>query len=761
MNKKLFFLLFVISTGFIYAQQIRNCGTMQHLQDQSAKDPSVIERMQQIEDYTAQKLLENRSGKFVGNIFTLPVVVHVIYNTQEQNISDAQILSQIEVLNEDFRRTNGNADNIWSQATDTQIEFALAEIDPNGNTTTGITRTFSTVSEWEADDTMKSSFQGGVNAWNSNEYLNMWVCPLKSGLLGYAQFPGGNVATDGVVMSPQYFGSSDKGSGFFLSEPFDKGRTATHEVGHFLNLRHIWGDGNCGADDFVSDTPQSDDPNYGCADSHTSCGSLDMVQNYMDYSNDACMSLFTEGQKDRMRSILEIGGSRRQLAVSDKFEGGDVVIIDDPIIECSSVISSFPFDEGFENIGDVVTEISWEQSSNDDGDWISNSLGTPSSGTGPSAAIEGASYMYLEASVNGTIGELGSNATAILESPCFDLTNVPVAMFTFKNHMYGTNMGSLELEISINGNSTWNSIWSLSGDQGDVWNSEAIDLNAYLGQVVKLRFVGTTGSNYESDIAIDDIVLSTSVDDEGDDSDNITYCESTAEDSSFEWIDYVAFAELENSSGNDGGYADFTSIGASVEIGNEYTLVFSADFDSTSYTEYWKVWIDYDQNGTFEDDEVIAVNTSTSSANVSQEIVIPSTAVLGTTRMRVSMNYSAEETTACQIFQYGEVEDYSITILSGNRIFDNDLIAKSAVVETLPSMVVYPNPAKNIFTIKLIENINETNTYTYKVISLVGKIVLSGNVTNNEINISSLASGLYLIEVFDGEKIRTTKLVKE
>jgi hypothetical protein len=152
----------------------------------------------------------------------------------------------------------------------------------------------------------------------------MWICNIGGGILGYAQFPGGAASTDGVVMGPQYFGSSAKGSGFYLASPFDLGRTTTHEVGHFLNLRHIWGDGGCSVDDFVSDTPTSDGPNYGCATGTVSCGTTDMVQNYMDYSNDSCMNLYTAGQKARMRAVLDPGGVRRSLALSDKCGGAPV-----------------------------------------------------------------------------------------------------------------------------------------------------------------------------------------------------------------------------------------------------------------------------------------------------------------------------------------------------------------------------------------------------------------------------------------------------
>ena len=187
----------------------------------------------------------------------------------------------------------------------------MATVDPNGNSTTGITRTSTTVTAHGTNDSVKFNSSGGKDAWPAGDYLNIWVCNIGGGILGYAQFPGGPANTDGVVNGHQYFGNTGT-----ATAPFNLGRTLTHEVGHYLNLRHIWGDGNCNADDFVSDTPTSDAPNYGCASTHQSCSSLDMVQNYMDYSDDASMNLYTSGQKTRMRALFDTGGPRASLLAS-------------------------------------------------------------------------------------------------------------------------------------------------------------------------------------------------------------------------------------------------------------------------------------------------------------------------------------------------------------------------------------------------------------------------------------------------------------
>ena len=270
--------------------------------------------VQRIEEHTeewAPVVAEQRANN-QNPVVTIPVVFHIVYRTETENISDAQIQTQLDVLNADFRRLNSDADDTWPQAADTQIEFCLASFDPQGNPTTGILRVPTTVNGFGTNDAVKFSSQGGSDAWPYTDYLNFWVCNIGGGILGYAQFPGGNAATDGVVNGYQYTGTIGT-----ATAPFDLGRTATHEVGHWLNLRHIWGDGSCGASDFVDDTPDSDGPNYGCAIGNVACSTVDMVQNYMDYSDDACMNLFTQGQTDRMLALFQPGGFRESLLTSN------------------------------------------------------------------------------------------------------------------------------------------------------------------------------------------------------------------------------------------------------------------------------------------------------------------------------------------------------------------------------------------------------------------------------------------------------------
>ncbi len=301
------------------------CGTMGHLERMIEKYPEIIENRAKIEAHT-QKVLKNKNPlQKIQSVITIPVVVHVLYHTIEENISDAQIFSQIAVLNEDFRRLNADASNTPADflpvAADSEIEFCLATRDPNGNPTTGITRTYTARTSWPVSPDVASSSQGGVDAWNTSDYLNVIVCNLGGGTLGFAQFPNsGPAATDGVVCNYRYFGNAE-----YAEAPFDLGRTMTHEVGHWLNLYHIWGDGDCTVDDLVADTPNAASPNLtGLPCIHGSVNSCDdgigdlpdMFQNYMDYSQDACFNLFTTGQKDRMRALFEPGGFRESILSS-------------------------------------------------------------------------------------------------------------------------------------------------------------------------------------------------------------------------------------------------------------------------------------------------------------------------------------------------------------------------------------------------------------------------------------------------------------
>jgi hypothetical protein len=237
---------------------------------------------------------------------SIPVVIHVVYKNSIENITDYQIQSQIDVLSKDFTRANSDALNTPTDflpiASSMQIDFCLSQQDPNGNPTNGIIRKQTSQSFFPlyGNEIFYDSL-GGSSAWDTKNYLNIWVCMIEPGILGWAQFPaGGDVKTDGVVINFEHFGTT----GTALS-PYNLGRTATHEVGHWLNLFHLWGDNNCG-DDLVNDTPTQEEENFGCKiHPSISCNNNgDMFMNFMDYTNDNCMNSFTEGQKSRVWSSI-------------------------------------------------------------------------------------------------------------------------------------------------------------------------------------------------------------------------------------------------------------------------------------------------------------------------------------------------------------------------------------------------------------------------------------------------------------------------
>ncbi|MEO8719508.1 MAG: M43 family zinc metalloprotease [Ginsengibacter sp.] len=289
---------------FFFSAFSQRCGTIEY----QKKHP--------VNPFTAQRslspIIESRDTS-KDEVIIIPVVVHVLYNTNEQNISDAQVISQIASLNRDYRRLNEDTINtpapFKNVAADTKIQFCLAKVDPRGQYTTGIIHKFTREAQFFPDDAMKFSSKGGDDAWDATTYLNLWVCNLSGQTLGYTVLPGSPLEKDGVVIKYTAFGTIGN-----LSAPYIKGRTATHEIGHWLGLKHLWGDSTCG-DDGIADTPPQQTSNTYCpVFPHISTCSInsygDMFMNFMDFTDDGCMNMFTEGQKAEMRSLFALGNPR-------------------------------------------------------------------------------------------------------------------------------------------------------------------------------------------------------------------------------------------------------------------------------------------------------------------------------------------------------------------------------------------------------------------------------------------------------------------
>ncbi len=318
------------------AQTDERCGatTIEAMIKEQYPNRKSTEQFEQWMRNSNNSLLRQASSVFAvgGTVCTIPVVVHVIDGPI--SVSDAQVQSQIDVLNEDFRRMNADAANTPADflgvAADVEIEFALATVDPDGNPTNGINRYDGGQTSYSIAD-MESSVKPAT-IWHPDFYFNIWCAPLQGGLLGYAQFPSSSTLpgfdddegpsyTDGIVSRDFTFGS-----GGSAQAPFNLGRTTTHEAGHFFGLRHNGGDGGCGADDFCADTPTQNGQNNNTEDdcsypADNDCddgpGDLpDQFMNYMDYSDDACMNLFTQDQKARMEVVMSLSPRRASLAES-------------------------------------------------------------------------------------------------------------------------------------------------------------------------------------------------------------------------------------------------------------------------------------------------------------------------------------------------------------------------------------------------------------------------------------------------------------
>jgi len=303
----------------------RDCRSFDYRQQQLSADPSLAAKVEAVEQFTHMQLhrssvtITGEGGKeTIPAIITIPVVVHIVYNTTSQNISDAQIASQLDVLNADYGKHNADTTAIPGYyaglAADCGIRFVLAGVDTSGRATTGIVRTHTSATSFSLNDDVKFGARGGDDAWDRDRYLNIWVCNLSGDVLGYSSLVGGQKATDGVVI--KYTALGTKGTAL---SPYNRGRTATHEVGHWLNLIHVWGDAPCG-DDQVGDTPPQQQATYGDPSGIVvSCNNApygNLYMNYMDFTDDIGMHLFTGGQRDRMRVLFADGGFRHVLLAS-------------------------------------------------------------------------------------------------------------------------------------------------------------------------------------------------------------------------------------------------------------------------------------------------------------------------------------------------------------------------------------------------------------------------------------------------------------
>ncbi|HAS45542.1 MAG TPA: hypothetical protein DCS93_33970, partial [Microscillaceae bacterium] len=435
---------------------------------------------------------------------------------------------------------------------------------------------------------------------------------------------------------------------------------------------------------------------------------------------------------------------------------------------CNAV---FPYAESFESgFG------TWTQATNDDLNFTRLSGATGSSGTGPSAANDGSTYIYVEASGNNTGYP---NKVATITSECFDISALSSPELVFDYHMYGTNINNLVAEVSTNGGSSWTQIFTRSGDQGNSWFTETVSLSAYAGSDVSVRFTATTGSGsqgWRSDIALDNIRIQSG---SGGGGAPTGYCASTSTNVNDEWIQRVQIGSIDNNSGSNGGYGDFTAQQTDMVLGSSVNTTLTIGWAGSQFNESFSIWIDFNRDGDFADaGELVATSGAGTTNPVTGSFTVPSSAQTGLTRMRISMQYSGTAGTTfsdpCATFTYGEVEDYTVNLVPGTTAPGLSTNPTTAVFNTTYSpdgvkdiiASAYPNPAVNFTTVKAQAGIGTQVKMVMMDVNGIGLIskqrTSETGIVEERFDTSKLRNGLYLIKVFanGGSKIVKVMVTK-
>jgi hypothetical protein len=695
--------LFMASSSlFGQSAQHRNCGTMGHLAHLKAQNPALETNMAQIEKET-QKWIAEHGNEKTRLLVTIPVVVHVVYNTTAQNISTAQVQSQIDILNEDYRRLNADKANtpsvFASVAADVQIEFCLATTDPTGATTTGITRTQTATTAFLDDDAVKATATGGRDAWNTAKYLNLWVCNLSGGLLGYAQFPGGAANTDGVVILYSAFGNTGT-----VQPPYNKGRTATHEVGHWLNLYHIWGDdsGACSGSDLVSDTPNQGDSNGGCPTfPNISCSNTpngDMFMNYMDYTDDNCMNMFTNGQATRMTAI--VNGSRSGLLTSQGCSGGGTTSADAGIVEvaypsgtvCSTSFSMVVVLKNYGTTTITAANINYNISGGSSGTY--NWTGSLAAGASTFVTITGLSAPAGAHSVSATaVVSNDTNAANNAFSDSFVVNTGAGLTFATENFQSLGFPASGWGLLNYDGTTTWartttagaNSSASMYMNNYDYTGGQTLATGQSDALVTPLIHVPTSNGNIEFDIA---------------------------------------YAYYQDATGS---LSDSLKIGVSTNCGQSYSLIYNKGGAalqtvapmSSAFTPTATQW---------------RHETLSLSSYAGQDVII---------RFRNACNYANN--------MY--IDNINLTGLG---------VAIEPAIQSEIAFSLYPNPTEEMASIEYQAQGNEN--VNLQILDLTGRIIseksyqLTEGTHQLEVNVSTLASGYYFVKLTENAKVGVQKL---
>jgi hypothetical protein len=696
----------------------RTCGTMDMVSE---------EDMQNLQDYLAPKiaayLQAQNNGGSPEAVYTIPTIVHIIHNTNEsagtgRNIPYARVTEQIQVLNDDYGRTNADASNTQSVfaavAADCEVKFCLITRYPSGHPNagqplaeagvdrvstadiSGISNTTSGYSTTTIDNTIKPA-----TSWNPAEVMNIWVLQLQSGLLGYAQFPGQAANTDGTVMGYQYFG--------LTGGQFGLGRTTTHEIGHWLGLRHIWGDANCG-NDFVSDTPTQQTSNYNCPSfPHVTCSNGpngDMYQNYMDYVDDNCMNLFTAGQKAVMQSTLNPSSgytNRKTLSafsatlcapISTANDDAGISAITTPSgTLCSGTITPVVVLKNFG--GNALTSVTINYS-------VDGTPQTPYSWT----------------------GNLATNTTANVNLPSISVT---AGAHTFDAN---TTMPNATTDQVPGNDAASQSSFNVISSGGAMPFSEGFE-GTYLP-------TGWAANNPDGSTTWA----------------KTTVAAKTGSASAF--MDYYNYNGAGEKDDIITPAVDLTS-GSNPEMTFEVAYQLYTDpNDATPYSDTLEVLISTDCGATWTSiyrKESVALTTTTPTFSTTSFVPTSSQWRMET------INLSAYSTSASAKFMIRGICDYE------NQMYIDDINIKSAVVTGIDNLSnnsnvnIFPNPATDVINV-LITSIEDVTEIV--VLNIIGEVIYNNkNVTSriNKVDMSQQANGVYFVKVKSGDKIITEKVI--